>query len=114
MLNSRSEASLCGSGGVDMNSQSSARPASWPILTGLAQAYLSLGAKVCRTSLQITSGYQMRAADRLLAAVRDSGDPQELLKASLLEVRSYVVELATLVPFALDGTINGGDIGSRN
>jgi hypothetical protein len=98
-----------------MTSESSVPSASWPKdLTGLTQAYLSLTAEVWKTSLRISCGYQMRAANRILTAARDSGDPQEVLSASLLDVRNYIAELATIVPFALEGMINGGDISSKS
>jgi len=98
-----------------MTSESSVPSAGWPKdLTGLARAYLNLAAQAWRTSLQIGCDYQMRAADRILTAARDSGDLQELLRASLLDAGNYLAELATIVPFSLERMINDGDIGSKS
>jgi hypothetical protein len=98
-----------------MTPEPSVRSANWSKdLTGLAQAYLSLAADAWRTSLRISCGYQMRAANRLLIAARDPGDPQEFLSASVLDVRNYVGELASIVPFALENMIDAGDISSQS
>jgi hypothetical protein len=98
-----------------MTSGSWVRSAGWPKdLAGLAQAYVDLTAEVWRTSLQIGCEYQLRAANRILTAARDSDDPQEVLNAILLDARNYVTEMATIAPFALESMVNRGDIASKS
>jgi Acetoacetate decarboxylase (ADC) len=70
-------------------------------LRRFGRAYLRFGTEFWTRSLKITASYARLAADRITSS-QESLSPRELLDSYLLALESYLIEMITTVPLALE------------